>query len=304
MGDQEFIQQMMDSLYPQLNTPGGAYYLPTFVVNNKYDPYGPFAWELGQLTDPTVLASADSICSSIDIVAGGYCGTDPSLNYITAAIPPNYPTLSLSNCFLGGMKNILAERPMAQPPNGRTINMQVDFGTLSGFPTAITIAGNFTFTSYCCCSTDPKQKVCTGPAQAQVGTGTFGASMPAAGSSARGNAVLTFTITALAPGLLTLVVNQVQFNPPTLSDGKTPSMDVSIDILSIPKGADRASYNGVAQKAFNSSQAQQTIVAQINSTLNQPGNLATVSTILTNEIDGFLRANNQYPYDNASLSLV
>jgi hypothetical protein len=302
MGDLEFIQQMMDNLYPQLNTPGGPYYLPTFVQSSHYDPYGPFAWALGQLTDPTLLDAASTICSSIDIVA---CGTDPSFNYITAPIPPNYPTLSLAACYLGGMMNVVAERPMAQPPDGRNISMKVDFGTLSSYPTAITIGGNFTFTNFCCCSTDPNQKICSGQPQAQVGLGAFKATMPSTKTpSARGNAVINFSITALAPGVLNMVVRSVQFNPPLLADGKTPSMDVTIDITSIPKGANRDSYNGVAQKAFGSAQAQQVIINQINTTMNEPGNLATISDILTKDIDGFLRANHMYPFDNAAVALV
>lgn len=305
MGDLEFIQQMMDNLYPQLNTPGGPYYLPTFVVSNNYDPYGPFAWNLGQLTNQDILNSAATICSSIDIVAGGYCGSDPSMNYITAPIPPNYPTLSMDSAFLGGMKNVVAERPIAQPPDGRTVVLQVDFGTLSNFPVPITIGGNFTFTNYCCCSNDPNQKQCTGAPQPQVGTGTFSATMPSASTpNARGNAIITFAITDLAPGVLNLAVRKVQFNPPLAPDGQTPSMDVAINITSIPVGANRDSYNGTAVKAFNSPQAQQLIITQINQTMNEPNNLATISNLLTKAIDGFLRDNHQYPFDGASFALA
>jgi hypothetical protein len=300
MGDQEFIQQMMDSLYPQLNTPGGSYYLPTFVTNNGYDPYGPFSWDLGQLKDPSVLGGVSTICQGIDISVGGYC-TNTSEAYVSAAIPPNFPTLSLAACYLGGLRNVLAQRPIAQAPDGRTIIMPVTFGTIAGLPLAITINGNFTFTAFCCCSTDGTN--CSGPAQPQVGTGTFSASMPSVVGSTNANCVLTFAITQLAQGVLTLVVQGVQFNPLLFADN-SPNMTVTVDITSIPKGANQQSYSNIAAEAFNNAQARTTIVSQINASMNVPGTLATISDILTKEIDGFLQANHQYPFDQSSFALT
>jgi len=301
MGDQEFIQQIMDGIYPKFNTPGTPYYLPTFVTSNHYDPYGPFNWNVGQLTDPGLLNSAATICATIDIVQGA-CA-NPNQSYITAPIPPNYPTLQISNAYLGGLMNVVSERPLAQPPDGRTVIMQVDLGTLSQYPTALTIKGDFTFTNYCCCSDDYKN--CAGPAQAQIGLGTFTASMPDPNKSpnARGHAVITFAITALAPGVLTLQVMSVIFTPPLNSDN-TPSMTIGIDITSIPAGANPQSYSNVAMKAFNSAQAQQTIINSINSTLNAPSNLATISDLLTKEIDGYLQANHEYPFDGSSFAIA
>jgi hypothetical protein len=300
MGDREFIQQIMDGIYPKLNEPGTPYYLPTFVTANHYDPYGPFNWNVGQLTDKDLLNAAAAICPSIDIVSGSGCTEEQS--YITAAIPPNYPTLLITNAYIGGLKNALAERPIAQPPDGRVIIMQVDFGTLASFPSAITISGNFTFTNYCCCSNDGKN--CVGSPKSEVGTGNFTATLPGPESpGARGNGVITFAITALAPGVLNLAVQSVKFTPP-LSSGGGPSMGVVINITSIPKGSNPQSYSNMAMKAFNSDQARQSIINSINLTLNEPGNLATFGDILTKEIDGYLRENHQYPFDGSSFAIA
>jgi hypothetical protein len=302
MGDQEFIQSIMDGIYPKLNQAGSSYYLPTFITNNHYDPYGPFSWNIGQLKDQDLLNSAASICPSIDIVQGGVC-SNPDQMYITAAIPPNYPTLSVVNSSVGGLKNALSQRPMAQAPDGRTVIMTIAFGTLPSFPAPITLSGNFTFTSYCCCSNDGK--VCAGPPQPAVGMGTFTAMMPNPQTSpaARGNAVITFNITALAPGVLTLVVQSVKFQPPMEATGG-PSMAVSINITSIPPGSNPQSYSNVAMKAFNSPEARQSIVNSMNGTLNAPGNLATFSDLLTKEIDGYLRENHMYPFDGSTVAIV
>src|SRR5215212_6218581 len=109
---QEYIQQIMDGLYPKLNDPNsGDYYLPNFILKNKYDPYGPFGWDLGQLTDPGMLEAAAPICPSIDVVDSP-CGDVAS--YITATMPPNYPTLNIANGLIGGLANAVLTRPIAQ----------------------------------------------------------------------------------------------------------------------------------------------------------------------------------------------
>lgn len=301
MGDNtQYIQQMLDSFYPQLNNPAsGNYYLPNFIANNHYDPYGPFDWNIGQLTDKGLLEAAAAICPSIDINSSP-CGDTAS--YITAAIPPNYPTLSIAQGAIGGLRNAVLLRPIAQPPDGMTINAEVDFGTLTNFPQPITIAGNFTFVNYCCCSNDGSS--CSGPPRPETGTGNFSATLPnpVTSPNARGKALMVFKITDLAPGVLNLAVQSVSFVPPLDGDGSV-SMAMTINITSIPKGANPQSYSNQAEKAFNSAQARQTIIASINATLMQSGNLTTISKLLTNVIDGYLRDNHQYPFDGSSFAI-
>lgn len=300
-GLQQYIQQMLDGFYPKLNDPAsGNYYLPNFIKSNHYDPYGAFSWKLGQLTDPNLLGVAASICPDIQQVYPPCTGDN---TYITAKIPPNYPTLNVDQAFLGGLSNAVMERPIAQPPQGYVVNCRVDFGTLAQFAKAITVKGNWTFVNYCCCSSDFTN--CSGPVQAETGVGTFVATMPDPKVSApnSGYALIVFTITDLAPGVLNLQVNSVNFVPPAYRDG-SPSMAVTIDITSIPKGANPQSYSNVAMEAFNSSQARKQLVTSMNQTLNLPNNLQYISNVLTNVIDGYLKANHQYPFDVASAAVV
>lgn len=37
---QKVIQDMLNSVLPIINTPGGPYYLPTWIQTNGYDPFG------------------------------------------------------------------------------------------------------------------------------------------------------------------------------------------------------------------------------------------------------------------------
>jgi hypothetical protein len=298
---QQYIQQIMDGLYPKLNDPAsGNYYLPNFIKNNHYDPYGPFSWDLGQLTDPGMLEAAAPICPSIQQV-NAPCGADAT--YITAPTPPNYPTLNIAGGLIGGLANAVLERPIAQPPDGYVIKARGDFGTLAQFPKPITISGNWTFVNYCCCSAD--FTTCSGNVQAETGLGTFTATMPDPNVSApnSGYVLMGFTITDLAPGVLNLQVNSVNFYPPLYND-QTPNMNVAIDITSIPKGANPQSYSNMAMKAFNSGQARTALLNSINATLNQPPNLQVISTLLTNVIDGYLKDNHQYPFDGSSAAIA
>ncbi|HUR80970.1 MAG TPA: hypothetical protein VM733_09400 [Thermoanaerobaculia bacterium] len=298
---QEYIQQIMDGLYPKLNDPNsGDWYLPNFILKNKYDPYGPFGWDLGQLTDPGMLEAAAPICASIDVVDSP-CGDVAS--YITATIPPYYPTLNIVGGLIGGLANAVLARPIAQPPDGMKVKTRADFGTLNTFPKPITIKGDWTFVNYCCCSND--QKTCSKPATPETGNGNFTATMPdpALGAVQSGYCNLDFTITNLAPGVLTLAVTAVNFFPAAYKDG-SPGMQVNINITSIPKGANPQSYSNMAMKAFNSAQARSSVINSINATLNAPGNLQMISNLLTNVIDGYLKANRMYPFDQATFAIA
>jgi hypothetical protein len=60
----------------------------------------------------------------------------------------------------------------------------------------------------------------------------------------------------------------------------------------------------MADKAFNSAQARTSIVNSINATLNQAANLQMISNLLTNVIDGYLKANHMYPFDQAAFAIA
>jgi hypothetical protein len=291
VGDQAFVQQLLDSTYPIMNTSSSPYYLPTFMKQNGYDPYGPFEWTLANLTDPTLLNAAAGICPAISIQSTP-CQADP---FYISATPPPYPSLQLTNSTIVGMSNCAAERPIAGGGDGRQITMQMDFSTLPNLASAVTLNGLFVFTQYCSCSKDGKTP--DGPGQQEIGRGSYTATIPSS------NMVIQFAITNLATNVLTIAVTSVAFNIPNASDGG-PNMSISINITSIPPGVGRDAYNNVAMTAFGNPGSRAQILAQINVAMNLPSILQKVGNVLTQEIDGYLQANHRYPFGDSFSALI
>ena len=129
-----------------------------------------------------------------------------------------------------------------------------------------------------------------------MGSGKFNATIEGSAT-----ATITFKITDLAPGVLTIGVQGINLVMPTKNGN--PAITIAIDITSIPKGVNSKTYNDAAMEAFNSSQGLNNIAAQINSIMNQPVQLATIGNILTQVIDGYLKSSHQYPFNAASLAL-
>ncbi len=295
---QQLIQSMLNSVLPIMNTPGTSYYLPTWVTANGYDPYGAtevMHWPV-TLTDPTVLETAASIC--VQIWENGQPCLDPIAFYIGA--PGNPPVLVVGgdnpgDLLISGFSNAVMSSMTSEASDPYTIYAQVYFSTLPNYPSNTQLSGKFTFTEYCCCSDD--QATCITTPDAQTGSGTFTAIID---GSATGS--ITFKISDLAPGVLTIDVQSVVFSVPLNAD-RNPAITITIDITSIPPNANSQTYNDAAMEAFNSPQALFNIVSQINAIMSQPTQLAAIGTILTQVVDGYLKNSHQYPFNTASLAL-
>jgi hypothetical protein len=294
---QQVIQDMLNSVLPTVNTPGGQYYLPTWIQTNGYDPYGKteaMTWAVS-LSDQAVIQTAASICAQID--QGGEPCSDPDAFYIAA--PGTQPKLVLGgkpgDLLISGFSNAYMASMTSQASDPYTIIAVAQFSTLPNYAPNAVISGVFTFTEYCCCSDD--QKVCTTTPDAQTGSGTFTATV-----NGSATATITFKITDLAPGVLTIGVQGVNIVPPM--KGGNPAITITIDITSIPKNVNSQTYNDAAMEAFNSSQGLNNIVSQMNAIMNQPAQLNAMGNILTQVIDGYLKNSHQYPFNTASLALV
>src|SRR5271165_68518 len=294
---QEVIQNLLNSVLPIINTPGTSYYLPTWVLTNGYDPYGKteaITWSVA-LTDQTVIQTAASICAQL--YQNGEVCKDPNAFYIAASGNP--PVLVAGgndpgDLLISGFSNAVMASMTSQTSDPYTIVAIAKFSTLPNFPPNAVISGKFTFTEYCCCSLD--QKVCTTTPEAAVGSGKFIATIDGSAT-----ATITFKITDLSPGVLTIGVQGINLVMPTKNGN--PAITITIDITSIPKGVNSKTYNDAAMEAFNSPQGLNNIAAQINSIMNQPVQLATIGDILTQVIDGYLKNSHQYPFNAASLAL-
>jgi hypothetical protein len=294
---QQIIQGLLDKVLSMVNTPGNSYYLPTWMVSHGYDPYGTqtaMSWSV-QLTDPNVISAAATICPSIQV----FKETCPD-NFSIGA-PNTNPSLVLGSDKPGGMLVSGGSNAYVAALISDTFDpyLIIGRGTISSLPSPLppnlVVSGDFTFTQYCCCSQD--QTTCIATPVPVVGTGTFKATV-----NGPSQIQVNFAITKLAQGQLDIGVTSMTFTPPMQAGKQVPDITVTVDITNIPEGANRASYNGLAEEAFNSDAALQNVNQQINAVMNAPGQLQFIGKVLTQVIDGYLMDNHQYPFDKASLA--
>lgn len=289
--NQQEIQQILDQVYPVLNDPSSSYYLPTFIRSNGYDPYNvtsPWTWNLN---DATTLKTAGSACLDIAADDENYPCTVATNAYILD--PTVMPVLKLTQVSLQGFSNAHSERPVCQS-DGVTIIQTVDFSTLGPpQPAQVTITGNFELDLNCCCSQD-KLSCLPSTSSQYKGTGTFLATIPSS------SVTITYSITDLAPNVLTIAVSKVVLNVPN-GQGGLPNIQVTVHILS---AGDVQAFNNLANEAFNSAAGLDTILANTQTFLNTADALQLFGKIVTDEVDGYLRANHDYPFNNPSLSII
>jgi hypothetical protein len=298
------VQKMLGQVMGMINSPGNSYYFPDWIKKNGYDPYGAnkvMKWDI-TLSDPSILEQASNICMDIN-VDGTPCPDDQAF-YI--GVPNSNPRLTLGGDTPGGLlvtgcANAFMQSMVCDPNNAYNIQAIMKLSTLppsANWTQNVVINGKFTFTQFCCCSTN--QSTCVGPPQPQVGTGTFAATF-----NGPTTLLISFNITKLSPGVLNIAVSKVVFQPPMkqVSGKSLPNILVTIAIQSIPKMKNQDAYNNMAMGAFNSEQGLNSLVSQINVVMNDPSQLSFMSTALTNVIDGYLRANHLYPFDGSYLAV-
>jgi len=297
---QQIIQAMLDKVTAMVNTEGNPYYLPTWIKNNHYDPFGQgdtISWSVS-IDDPSVVQLASSVCPTLDEVTTLCAGASSGIG-----APGTVPTLVLGRDSPGGMivsggSNAYVASLTADLGNPYLIT---GFGSISSLhnqnlPQNLTVSGDFKFTQYCCCSLDGK--TCTTAPAPVVGTGTFNAKV-----NGSPQIRINFQITELAQDKLTISVTSMVFTPPMNPNTQAPDITVTVDITNIPEGANRQSYNNMAQAAFNSRPALDHVNQQINAVMNDPSQLSFIGGLLTQVIDGYLRDNHQYPFGPPGLAL-
>ena len=285
---QQFIQDILNKVYPYLNQPTNEFYLPKYLQKNGLDPYSPppgSTWEIHNLNDQSVLDQIGPVCSAIQINAD----TNPcsGAQYYNA-VPNKGPDITLSNIVVTGVSNAYVESATAVSSDGYTIEIVVNFSTLSNFQSSITVTGNFSLTLYCCCGTGQTGCLQSGaPGSPEVGSGTF--VIKISSSSAKG----TIQITDLAEGTLDLEAKSVVYTADAKNISITPT------ITSIPKDTEK-SYNNLVQEAFGSPDTLKFVLAQVNVQLNTQSALNLMGSIISKDLDAFLQANHQYPFDKSS----
>jgi hypothetical protein len=297
---QEYVQDILNGVRTNLNTPGNSFYLPTWLTANGYDPYGQdvaMNWPF-TLTGADVLNTFSNICSDIGGANPSIC---PSFKDSYIGDPANAPVLTLGgvpgDLLVKGFSNAVISSMTA---NNDAIPMQISavmtFSTIPNMQSQPTVSGNFNLLQYCCCSTS-NTGPCTGASTPYNGTGTFVTTLTGSAT-----ATVDFEISDLAQGVLDLEVTSITLVPPMDGSGN-PNLNTVVQILSFPPGTNSASYNNLAQGAFNSPSGRTNIIQQINTVMNQQGQLDTMTTAMTKVIDQYLKSNNLYPFNTASLAL-
>jgi hypothetical protein len=110
---------------------------------------------------------------------------------------------------------------------------------------------------------------------------------------------IVFVIDQLSPGVLTIRATSVTFALPVNKQGN-PSILITINITS---AGDVPEFNTLAEEAFNSAQGINQIMINLNGALNTSSALQQFSTVITNEIDGYLKQNHMYPFNNPTLAI-
>jgi len=296
---QQYVQQILNGVVNNLNTPGNAFYFPTWLASNGYDPYGKniaMNWPF-TMNSTDMLNAASNICSDIGGANPSVCASYKD-DYI--GDPANAPVLTLGGAagdlLVSGFSNALIQGMTVQNDDlPLQISTNIVFSTLPNFPPEPVISGNFSLLQHCCCSTDGK--TCDLASVPYTGSGTFTASI--VGVS---NAAIMFEITQLAQGVLDLQVNSINLTVPT--SGGAPNINTTVNIQSFPPGTNTQSYNNLAAEAFNSPSGKTDMIQQINSVMNQPGQLSSMTEALSKVVDQYLESNNLYPFNHASLALV
>jgi hypothetical protein len=284
---QQFIQSILDKVYPFLNQPSNPFYVPKYVTDNHLDPYQPppgSTWGMKDMQNQSVLDQIQAVCRAIEI----HRMSDPPCSnskYFYNAVPKTGPDVTLSNIVVKGISNAYVQGATATSADGFTIQVVINFSTLPNFPKPISVTGDFSFTLYCCCgpgkNCDPNL-----PSNPETATGTF---IFAINNS---SATATFQITDLAEGILNVEVKKIQYSATPANIKVTPT------ITSIPPD-ELAAYNNLVNEAFSATDTLEYVLDQVNIQLNEPNALSQMSTVLQNELDGYLKANHQYPFDKS-----
>ena len=293
---QQYIQATLDSMKQMLNTssPTNSFYLPTWLTTppHVYDPYGKdhaMIWAFS-LSGKDMMAAASTICGDILTGDSSLCPLfsigDPSLTP-TLTLGGNSPgdmlVSGFSNVSITTLEAVGSGIPMQ-------INAELTFSTLMNAPQYPVVSGNFALVQHCCCSSDNVTCSSGGSSTPYTGTGTFTATVNGSCTAA-----VTAYITNLANNVLEFSVTEIVLSPPLQNNIPNISTDVKIIDSNIPSKA-LPSYDNLAEEAFNSNEAKQMIISQINAVMNLEGQLSAMGAALTKIVDDYLQQNGKYPF--------
>ena len=305
---QQLIQQSLDGVKTTLNSPGNSYFLPTWLPNNGFDPYGKkvaMNWGFA-LSGKEMSSAANNICTAVQENETSVCPTE---EYLYVGDPSNPAVLTLGGApgdmLVSGFSNASIQTLEAVGTSfPMQINAVIQFSTLANYPPNPTVSGNFKLVQNCCCSDNtsgPAVCVSGGASTSYTGAGTFTAVVT-------GSCVATATvyITTIANRVMDFSVSALSLKAPLDSQGN-PNIKTSVTITDFSKNMPekaKQSYNNLADEAFNGADGRNQILAQINSIMNVKGQLDAIGTALTKLVDEYLQSINKYPFGPMTSSML
>lgn len=288
--EQSYIQQWLNTIYPSL-----VQQLPTLLTNGGFEPYGGpdktgFVWDVGTVTGDAGQNAATIVC--------GRVGLAQWPQQVWIPFPSSgLPSINLTASFVAGLSRISLPPYNSGNPAASGFYAPLDQDRViiinGTFTDILNLKGNFSFYQNCCQSADNttcQPGVTEQNLQAQ---GTYQATIQQA------SVQITLQITTLETNNLVVAASSVVMNlAPT-----TDNIKITVNITSVSDGHVE-DYDQSADQLFNQDATISTIVSSLQSTLQQPHNLAVFGQEMTQQLDTYLSQNHYYPYGPPFLGLV
>lgn len=252
LSNPSILSWLIGELYDIATDPRNQNYLPA-VLEGATDPtLEPYtvsgSWSLGDMSQSLGNAGA-LICSGYPAPPGTYMIQSPGTQ-----IP-----LMLDNIVITGLSNALL-KPMLTV--GDEVQALALFGQIADWPHQLAVSGDFTLGVTCCPTKDGT--TCSVPSGASTGTGTFSIAIGAA--SGAGSVSI-----AVAGKSLTATIDRIFF--------RASGLQSTINITSVPEGQ-QSVWNAQAEKAFDSAQATNMIIGNIQQQMNDQNVLDAISGMI------------------------
>lgn len=286
--DQAIVQKLIDEFYDnELSNPNSPNYLPKLIQSAGFDPYTPGTdWNVGQLQGVGGGDGAAAVCN---------VAVDSDNFGLPAEGDRQYPSLKLPNPTISGLSNVSAKRPIAGGPDGRTITLSLSFPMPSRAEDPMDFHGDFQLDQYCCQSKKPygaPGAACiAGTTKEFQGSGTFEMKISESSSTA------TLRITKLDNDVLELALDAITFV------AEADDVSITADITSIPEDQ-RSTWNNYANGALGQSSVHESIVAQIQATLQEDGARNQIASVIQKRLVEYLKANNLYPFGDGGFEAL
>jgi len=264
-GGDDILGFLIEAFYASAIRPGSPLFLPSLIQAQRepaYEPYTVGGWE--GFTTANAGEAAQLICS-------GEGGVDET--YIPP--PGAVPALELESVQIAGISNVLPDRPLIRD-DVVSGSAELSSWEATVAPAPLVVSGRFRLTQSCCLSTD--RRTCIAAPVPFVGTGTFDVTIRAS----RACAVIDASVEARGP---TASVRAIEWS----AAATTTNIVATVEIDTVPEGADREIWNRAAEEALNSTTAIEAFVQNVGAVLNAPATLASFSALLAEGLRALFR---------------